>query len=119
MELMIKVGLSSYSPSIYKLRVILYVLPVIHSCINPFIYSFMSKNFRRSLQKQLSKLGCYKNTKENKSSRAPTCRNNRPSTHRRPKPPPSSFSSTYCATDHTKNTEVEGFVVMSTPNQEK
>ncbi|KAF4522928.1 hypothetical protein B566_EDAN012623 [Ephemera danica] len=126
MDLMIKVGLTSYSPSMYRLRVALFILPVVHSCINPFIYSFMSKNFRRSLQRQLTRLLCCTGGPEARNradctlSRMRTCggigvSNSSRTGARHTKPAPSSFSSMYCATENTKHTEVEGIVLLASP----
>ena len=42
-----------YTQQWYFVRVIFNLIPFVHSCINPLIYSFMSKNFRRSMQRQL------------------------------------------------------------------
>lgn len=49
MEISIKVGLNTFSHEMYILRVAINLLPYVHSCLNPFIYSLMSKNFRRSM----------------------------------------------------------------------
>ena len=48
-------GLEVYTQPIYVGRVVFSLIPFVHSCINPIIYSFMSKNFRRSLERQLSR----------------------------------------------------------------
>lgn len=56
MEISIKVGLDNYSREMYALRIIINLLPYIHSCINPFIYSLMSKNFRRSMWRRWQRL---------------------------------------------------------------
>ncbi|XP_066995810.2 allatostatin-A receptor [Anabrus simplex] len=58
MEILITKGMMPFTSTVYRLRVTFYVLPVVHACVNPFIYSFMSKNFRRSFQRQLERLGC-------------------------------------------------------------
>lgn len=34
----IKWGLSSYNETVYQLRIFFYLMPFIHSCINPIIY---------------------------------------------------------------------------------
>ncbi|CAG7726589.1 unnamed protein product [Allacma fusca] len=48
-------GISIYTQKIYVGRVVFGLIPFIHSCINPIIYSFMSKNFRRSMQRQVNR----------------------------------------------------------------
>lgn len=56
MEISIKVGLDTFSHEMYVLRIAINLLPYIHSCINPFIYSLMSKNFRRSMLRRWQRL---------------------------------------------------------------
>ena len=34
----IKWGLSSYNETVYQLRIYFYLMPFVHSCINPIIY---------------------------------------------------------------------------------
>ncbi|XP_032777367.2 cholecystokinin receptor type A [Daphnia magna] len=58
MEISIKVGLESFSQGIYFLRVVINMLPYVHSCLNPFIYSLMSKNFRRSMWRRIHSCCC-------------------------------------------------------------
>lgn len=58
MEISIKVGLESFSQGIYFLRVVVNMLPYVHSCLNPFIYSLMSKNFRRSMWRRIHSCCC-------------------------------------------------------------
>ena len=53
MEISIKVGLDTFSQGMYFLRIAINLLPYVHSCLNPFIYSLMSKNFRRSMRRRL------------------------------------------------------------------
>lgn len=53
MEIMIKVGLDTFSQEIYFVRIAINLLPFVHSCLNPFIYSLMSKTFRRSMWRRL------------------------------------------------------------------
>lgn len=53
MEILIKVGLDTFSQEMYYLRIVINLLPFVHSCLNPFIYSLMSKNFRRSMRRRL------------------------------------------------------------------
>lgn len=59
MEISIKVGLESFSQGIYILRIAINLLPYVHSCLNPFIYSLMSKNFRRSMWRRLHCCCCF------------------------------------------------------------
>ena len=56
LEIFIKYGLENFSQEIYKTRVAINLLPYIHSCINPFIYTLMSKNFRRSALRRWQRL---------------------------------------------------------------
>lgn len=49
-------GYPIYSPEVYLCRVIFSLIPFVHSCINPIVYSFMSKNFRRAMNRQLARL---------------------------------------------------------------
>ncbi len=58
MEISIKVGLDTFSPEMYVLRIVINLLPYVHSCLNPFIYSLMSKNFRRSMFRRLQACCC-------------------------------------------------------------
>ena len=51
LNVLIKWGLSSFDSTIYRLRISFYLMPFIHSCLNPIIYSFMSSNFRRMLRR--------------------------------------------------------------------
>lgn len=48
-------GYPIYSPMVYIMRVTFNLIPFVHSCINPIVYSFMSKNFRRSMNRQLGR----------------------------------------------------------------
>lgn len=59
MEISIKVGLSTFSQEIYFLRIAINLLPYVHSCLNPFIYSLMSKNFRRSMWRRIHCCCCF------------------------------------------------------------
>ncbi|KAF7489732.1 Proteinase-activated receptor 1 [Sarcoptes scabiei] len=47
MNVLVKSGLSTYSSWIYNLRVMCNLLSFIHSALNPFVYGFMSSNFRQ------------------------------------------------------------------------
>ncbi|XP_032786964.2 C-X-C chemokine receptor type 4 [Daphnia magna] len=49
LNVIIKWGLPSYDHTVYQLRFVFYLLPFVHSCINPVIYGFMSTNFRRMM----------------------------------------------------------------------
>ncbi|RWS04187.1 Galanin receptor type 2-like protein [Dinothrombium tinctorium] len=55
MNVIIKMGLNSYTHFTYTARIACYLLSFIHSALNPFIYGFMSSNFRRMLCKTCSK----------------------------------------------------------------
>ncbi|XP_037071564.1 cholecystokinin receptor type A-like [Pollicipes pollicipes] len=57
MEIVLKVGLAVFSPVIYTVRITFFLMPFIHACINPFVYCFMSRNFQRSMRRQLARLG--------------------------------------------------------------
>ncbi|KAH9421430.1 hypothetical protein DERP_010567 [Dermatophagoides pteronyssinus] len=46
MNVLVKSGLSTYSSWIYNTRVMCNLLSFIHSALNPFVYGFMSSNFR-------------------------------------------------------------------------
>ena len=59
MEISIKVGLNTFSQEIYFLRIAINLLPYVHSCLNPFIYSLMSKNFRRSMWRRIHCCCCF------------------------------------------------------------
>ena len=49
MESIIKCCLSAYNHSTYTMRIIFYLLPFVHSCLNPIVYCFMSSKFRRRM----------------------------------------------------------------------
>uniref|UniRef100_T1J9Y4 G-protein coupled receptors family 1 profile domain-containing protein n=1 Tax=Strigamia maritima TaxID=126957 RepID=T1J9Y4_STRMM len=55
MQILIKHGLTFYSPIIYSIRVACMQLPFVHSCLNPIIYSLMSSNFRRMILQSCTK----------------------------------------------------------------
>lgn len=44
-----KSTLDQYDYTLYTLRIIFYLLSLTHSAINPFIYGFMSSNFRKMM----------------------------------------------------------------------
>lgn len=118
MEVIIKFNLHSFTPAVYTLRVTFKLLPFIHACMNPFIYSFMSKNFRRSLRRQLEKMGFRKRRRHGSGSRTGHGSLSRTSrTHRstptmqgfriKPGHTSTSSSTTNCLTDLTKHTDTE------------
>lgn len=49
MNVMIKLGLSSFTNEAYTARIACYLLSFIHSALNPFLYGFMWSNFRRMM----------------------------------------------------------------------
>ncbi|XP_043190446.1 cholecystokinin receptor type A-like [Amphibalanus amphitrite] len=57
MDVILKVGLETYSRESYAMRIAFFLMPFIHACINPFVYCFMSKNFQRSMRRQLQRMG--------------------------------------------------------------
>lgn len=58
MEMCINLGLQQFNQVFYNFNIVFILLPFIHCCINPIIYCFMSKNFRRSMKKRLEDLYC-------------------------------------------------------------
>ncbi|XP_064077196.1 galanin receptor 2a-like isoform X2 [Macrobrachium nipponense] len=56
----LKNGLSreSFKPLVYNIRIYLGLLPFIHSCLNPIIYSFMSTNFGRMMRRSCARDNC-------------------------------------------------------------
>ncbi|XP_047103400.1 galanin receptor 2a-like [Schistocerca piceifrons] len=110
MNMLTKIGLQSFTPTEYTMRVVFNILPVIHACFNPVIYSFMSKNFRRSLKRQFETLGCRRNLSRHRSSSFRSSRLHHGTitqqTSIRPRYTLSSSSSTYNA-DVTRHTEME------------
>lgn len=53
MEICINLGLQQFTQVFYNFKIVFILLPFIHCCINPIIYCFMSKNFRRSTKRML------------------------------------------------------------------
>ncbi|XP_042871095.1 galanin receptor 2a-like isoform X2 [Penaeus japonicus] len=49
---------TSFKPLVYNVRVALGLLPFIHSCLNPIIYSFMSTNFGRLMRRSCARDNC-------------------------------------------------------------
>lgn len=58
MNVIIKLGLRSYNNFTYTARICCYLLSFIHSSLNPFVYGFMSSNFRKMMCK-----GCSSSTR--------------------------------------------------------
>ncbi|XP_053206170.1 cholecystokinin receptor type A-like isoform X2 [Panonychus citri] len=56
-NVVIKFGLQDYNQTIYSARVTCYLLSFIHSALNPFIYGFMSTNFRKMMCSSCSHTG--------------------------------------------------------------
>ncbi|XP_069939716.1 allatostatin-A receptor-like [Cherax quadricarinatus] len=48
----------SFKPLVYNTRIFLGLLPFIHSCLNPIIYSFMSTNFGRMMRRSCARDNC-------------------------------------------------------------
>lgn len=46
MNVLVKLGLPIYSAWIYNTRIVCNLLSFVHSALNPFVYGFMSSNFR-------------------------------------------------------------------------
>ena len=118
MQVIIKFNLHSFTPTVYTLRVTFNLLPFIHACMNPFIYSFMSKNFRRALRRQLEKIGLRKRNRHGSGSRNGHGSLSRTSRMQRSIPTmrglrinpgqnSTSSSTTNCLTDITKHTDGE------------
>ena len=53
-EMLIGLGKQTFTQAFYVLKLVSALLPFIHCCINPLIYCFMSKNFRRSMSRVMS-----------------------------------------------------------------
>lgn len=49
MEIVVKCCLSVFNHGVYTVRIIFYLLPFVHSCLNPIVYCFMSSKFRRRM----------------------------------------------------------------------
>ncbi|KAH9382500.1 hypothetical protein HPB48_004845 [Haemaphysalis longicornis] len=49
MEIVVKCCLNVFNHGIYAVRVLFYLLPFVHSCLNPIVYCFMSSKFRRRM----------------------------------------------------------------------
>ncbi|CAN8027854.1 unnamed protein product [Ixodes persulcatus] len=49
MEIVVKCCLNVFNHGVYAVRVLFYLLPFVHSCLNPIVYCFMSSKFRRRM----------------------------------------------------------------------
>ncbi|XP_076308577.1 galanin receptor 2a-like [Tachypleus tridentatus] len=49
LEICITYGVENFNHWIYTARVVFFLLPVVHSCLNPIVYCFMSTKFRRRM----------------------------------------------------------------------
>lgn len=59
LELMLKTSFLSefqFTSFFYAIRVCLYMLPFVHSCLNPIVYCLMSSKFRSQLLQLLNRL---------------------------------------------------------------
>lgn len=54
MEVVMKMQLDLFTPSVYWTRVTLFLLPFIHALFNPIVYFIMSQSFRQSAVKKLT-----------------------------------------------------------------
>ena len=60
-ELLMKMQFSwLYYEHVYVIRIILFLLPMVHAILNPVVYFIMNRNFRNSVVKKCAK-GCRKN----------------------------------------------------------
>ncbi|CAL4101056.1 unnamed protein product [Meganyctiphanes norvegica] len=50
-EILINIGMQSFSQWFYVMKTLLALLPYVHCCINPIIYVFMCKKFRRAMKR--------------------------------------------------------------------
>ena len=62
MDVLQKFHLIQYNQTVYTMRMIFNIMTFFHGCINPFIYSFMSKNFRSRFLRYVEKCGCKKSS---------------------------------------------------------
>ncbi|XP_076337026.1 galanin receptor 2a-like [Tachypleus tridentatus] len=53
LEICIIYGVEHFNHWIYTARIIFFLLPFVHSCLNPIVYCFMSTKFRRSMMGSL------------------------------------------------------------------
>ena len=54
-ETLIGMGKQQFSQTFYALQIVFTLLQFVHCCINPIIYCFMSKNFRRSMSRVIAR----------------------------------------------------------------
>lgn len=65
MNVVIKSGLQSFSNYTYIMRVTCYLLSFVHSALNPFVYGFMSTNFRSMILNSCTNGSTYSNIHSN------------------------------------------------------
>lgn len=58
MNVLVKLGLRTYSTWIYNTRIICNLLSFVHSALNPFVYGFMSSNFRSMVSASFRRKCC-------------------------------------------------------------
>ena len=78
MMVMIKIGLSQgdFTHSVYTARISFYLLSFIHSALNPFVYGFMSSNFRKMVFNSCHSCGLTARTRNEHSEGYPLTRMN-------------------------------------------
>ena len=78
MMVMIKIGLSQgdFTHSVYTARISFYLLSFIHSALNPFVYGFMSSNFRKMVFNSCHSCGLTVRTRNEHSEGYPLTRMN-------------------------------------------
>ena len=65
MELLMKMQFSwLYYEHVYVIRIILFLLPMVHAILNPVVYFVMSRNFRQSVVDKCTKGCCRKLTNQ-------------------------------------------------------
>ncbi|CAG2105706.1 unnamed protein product [Medioppia subpectinata] len=67
MEIVIKCCLSVFNNVTYLLRIVFYLSPFVHSCLNPIVYGFMSTKFRRRMFRVFDRI-CFKVCRKNRSA---------------------------------------------------
>ncbi|XP_054159868.1 allatostatin-A receptor-like [Oppia nitens] len=69
MEIIIKCCLSlmMFNNLTYMLRIIFYLSPFVHSCLNPIVYGFMSTKFRRRMFRVFDRI-CFKVCRKSRTS---------------------------------------------------
>lgn len=69
MELLMKMQFSwLYYEHVYVIRIILFLLPMVHAILNPVVYFVMSRNFRNSVVDKCTKGCCRKLTNQQPGS---------------------------------------------------